>query len=195
MTLIIRQMLQEVAKTETCDIILSPFSAQTILSLVLQGAVGQTAIDIAEGLKYTQPPAVVAESYQTLLAPLQNNTMLKTANKIYIQQNYTAKPEFQLIASRDYYSIVESVNFEQNQATANKINSWVESQTDNLINNLISPSLLDGKTRMVLVNAIYFKGTWEKPFTTRLTKKSTFYGKTNASIDIMTTTVRKCLPC
>lgn len=181
------------AKTETCDIILSPFSAQTILSLLLQGAVGQTAIDMAEGLKFTQPPAVVAQSYQTLLAPLQDNPMLKTANKIYIQQNFTTKSEFQLIASRDYYSVVESVNFAQNQAAANTINSWVESQTNNLIKNLISPSLLDGNTRMVLVNAIYFKGIWATPFNTRLTKKSTFYSETNAPIDTMTITVSKLL--
>lgn len=193
--MIIRPTFQEVAQTETCDIILSPFSAQTILALLLQGAVGQTAIDIAEGLKFTQPPAVVAQSYQTLLAPLQDNPVLKTANKIYIQQNYTIKAEFQLKASRDFYSSVESVNFAQSQVAANTINSWVEAQTKNLIKNLISPSLLDGNTRMVLVNAIYFKGTWANPFDKRLTKNSTFYGKTNAPIDTMTITVRTFILC
>lgn len=183
------------AKTEKCDIILSPFSAQTILSLLLQGAVGQTAIDMEKGLQFTQPPAVVAHSYQVLLAPLQDNPMLKTANKIYIQQNYTTKPEFELIASRDYYSAVESVNFAQNQAAAEKINCWVESKTNNLIKDLISPSMLDANTRMVLVNAIYFNGTWAKSFNTRLTRKSIFYSKTKACIDTMSITVGKFPLC
>jgi serine protease inhibitor len=58
-----------------------------------------------------------------------------------------------------------------------EINKWVESQTANRITDIIPPGLLDSLTRMVLVNAIYFKGDWKHKFSESSTNKQTFYVK------------------
>jgi len=55
-----------------------------------------------------------------------------------------------------------------------KINEWVLSQTNNLIKDLLPPNSIDSTTRMVLVNAIYFKGAWKYSFDSQNTIKAPF---------------------
>lgn len=106
------------------------------------------------------------------------------ANKIYIQENYAVNKDFQAIATNSFYSEAENVNFSDNAVSAKKINDWVESKTNNKIKDLIDKSLLDSLTRMVLVNAIYFKGLWEHPFKVENTKNLPFYLNETDSVEV-----------
>ncbi len=66
------------------------------------------------------------------------------------------------------------LDFEQPAAASQEINRWVEKQTADKIKDLIKPSDLDRDTRLVLTNAIYFKGDWTKPFHDRNTREEDF---------------------
>lgn len=66
------------------------------------------------------------------------------------------------------------MNFGDPTVAASTINSWISSSTDNLINNLISADSINPETYMILVNAIYFKGTWETKFNAADTKQKQF---------------------
>ena len=70
------------------------------------------------------------------------------------------------------------MDFGQPQTASHEINAWVEKQTNGKIKNLISPQSLNSLTRLVLVNAIYFKGTWVRPFKNIVTQEQTFGGRT-----------------
>ena len=145
--------------------------------MVYTGARGDTAAEMALGLKYenSEPNAVaskvggVAKSYNVEGSPV------SIANNVYLMTGYEVKPQFRETATKSFDSDIEAVDFSQSSEAAKKINDWVEQKTHNKIKDLIDPSLLDSLTRMVLVNAIYFKGKWAHEFDKQHTSKADFW--------------------
>lgn len=89
--------------------------------------------------------------------------------------NFSVKKSFNDVASKSFASESQSLDFGQNVQSAKTINTWVEDNTNNKIKDLIAPDNLSGDTRMVLVNAIYFKGFWTYQFDPKKTFKAPFY--------------------
>lgn len=167
------------------NIILSPLSIQTAISLALMGAKGKTADEMKSVLRFGDlQHEHIASNFKSLMESLNKGPSVKLANKIYIQENYTIKAKFNAIATGSFYSEAENLNFANNDASAKTINNWVESKTNNKIKDLIDPSILDGLTRMVLVNAIYFKGVWEHQFDVANTKNLPFYLNETDSVEV-----------
>lgn len=167
------------------NIILSPLSIQTAISLALMGAKGKTADEMKSVLRFGEiPHEQIATNFKGLMESLNKGPSVKLANKIYIQENYAVNKEFNAIATESFYSETENVNFNDNAVSAKKINDWVESKTNNKIKDLIDKSLLDNLTRMVLVNAIYFKGLWQHPFQVENTKNLPFYLNETDSVEV-----------
>lgn len=150
------------------------------------GAKGQTATEMYAGLDLTgSSPSSLSTGFHSLLAPFQSNSsVLKVANKIYIQQGNQIKPTFKALATKDFYSSAQTLNFNNAGAAANTINKWVASETDDLIQNLVSPDALSADTEVVLVNAIYFNGKWDSPFESYQTYQQQFYPSHSSSINI-----------
>lgn len=150
------------------------------------GAGGNTAEEMRNGLKLQNSGTKkqIADAIQNILDPLQNNTMLKVANKVYTMEGYTVKPTFDEIARKNFHSESETLDFAKATDSARSINSWVEEKTNNKIKDLIKPDALGSDTRMVLVNAIYFKGFWENQFIKRRTKKDKFYISETDTVDV-----------
>lgn len=184
--------LYQVLSRKEGNLIFSPISAHTVLSLAYQGAAGNTAQSFATTLKL-QDANVAATGYSNVMQSLNNvqNVTLHIANKIYAKDGYKLKPGFNDIAKSSFYSEVEQVNFADNTNAAKAINSWVEQKTKNKIKDLISPDALDALTRLVLVNAVYFKGNWADKFDPAKTKKEPFYLNDNDKIDVDTMHITK----
>jgi serpin B len=90
---------------------------------------------------------------------------LRVANALWGQQDFEFLPSFARLVEDQYGGHLERVNFVQAAEKARRtINAWVEEQTNGKIKDLIGPGLLDNMTRLVLTNAIYFKGTWANQF-------------------------------
>lgn len=97
-------------------------------------------------------------------------------------KNYSVKKSFNDIASKSFASQAQTLDFSQSGQSAATINGWVEENTNNKIKDLISEDSLDGDTRMVLVNAIYFKGFWANQFNSDDTFKAPFYTNDRDSV-------------
>ena len=90
---------------------------------------------------------------------------LRVANALWGQQDFEFLPSFAKLVEDQYAGHLERVNFVQAAGKARRtINAWVERQTNGKIKDLIGPGLLDSMTRLVLTNAVYFKGTWASQF-------------------------------
>lgn len=90
---------------------------------------------------------------------------LNLANRLYGEQSYEFVKLFLEETKKFYNAELESVDFERNAEDARvNINSWVEGQTQGKIKDLLVQGVLDNMTRLVLVNAIYFKGKWAEQF-------------------------------
>lgn len=154
------------------------------VSLALMGARGNTEAEMLRGLKLSGTKGVISEQIHQLIEPLENSTSLKVANKVYVMENYRIKPEFSAIATKKFNSEAQTLNFARAAESAAVINKWVEDKTNDKIKDLIKPDALDSDTRMVLVNAIYFKGFWKHQFKKALTAKAPFYTSETDSVQV-----------
>jgi len=165
------------------NVFFSPYSISTALAMTWAGAHGNTAAEMAKTLHWNGLPSdsVTPEFHalQQSLATAQKiaGANLSVANSLWPEQNPEApfRPEYLAQIQANFGSAIFPVDFKtQAPAAAAKINQWVEDNTNQKIKNLIHAEDLDTKTRLVLVNAIYFKGSWASPFTPRLTKPDQF---------------------
>lgn len=163
--------------------IVSPISVSIALSMAFAGAKGETATEMSrmlakEDLSETDSNKLHAY-FGTLLQTLKNHAnkeyTLEMADRVYVKSSFNILDSYIAIIDQHYCGQFESVNFEQNQATAKEINNFVAHATHDKIHDLISPRMLTADTRMVLINAIYFKGNWMEQFKPERTSKDTFF--------------------
>jgi serpin B len=177
-------LFHQISAPSTKNIFFSPYSISTALAMTWAGARGNTAAEIAKAFHFND----VADGHitadfkalQSLLAATKTDTgiQLSVANSLWPEQNpeYPLLPNYLKLVQTDFASEITSVDFKNHHdAAATQINQWVEDKTNNKIKNLIHPDDLDSLTRLVLVNAIYFKGDWASPFEKRFTRPTPFY--------------------
>ncbi|XP_030253637.1 leukocyte elastase inhibitor-like isoform X1 [Sparus aurata] len=100
---------------------------------------------------------------------------LSVANRLYGEQSYQFVEHFLGGTRKHYNAELESVDFVKSfEAARLNINSWVEDKTQGKIKDLLAQGVLDSMTRLVLVNAIYFKGNWNKKFKEDVTRDAQF---------------------
>uniref|UniRef100_A0A3P9KCC3 Serpin B6 n=1 Tax=Oryzias latipes TaxID=8090 RepID=A0A3P9KCC3_ORYLA len=162
----------------TTNIFFSPFSISSALAMVMLGARGDTATQMAECLKTQDCQEEVHTLFQHLLEELNKpraGFLLSVANRLYGEQSFLFLQDFLKQTSSCYKAELESVDFRNKYEEARiKINSWVEKQTQGKIKDVLSEAALKAATNLVLVNAIYFKGTWNRPFMNSETRDSRF---------------------
>lgn len=153
------------------NIIFSPFSVQTALSMLACGAQGNTATEMQNALRLGNlTTKSIASNFDTLLTPFQSNSILHIANAIYVMKGYDIRPSYQTIVEQKFYSQICSINFANSQKAANTINEFVEQETHDKIKNLVSAQDFNQRSRLALINAIYFNGTWQHKFTPAASK-------------------------
>ena len=117
------------------------------------------------------------------------DVQLDLANKLWIHKEYKIKETFENILKRYFQITVDKVDFQSNAEQIRlQINEWVAQKTQQKIQNLLNKGSLNKLTRLVLVNAIYFKGDWQLPFEGTSTRKQMFHknNKENKLVDMMT---------
>jgi serpin B len=107
---------------------------------------------------------------------------LSIANSLWPQKGYAFLPDYLDLCKKNYGTTITPLDYAKATEPARKtINTWVEDKTNKKITNLIGPGVLNESTRLVLVNAIYFKGDWSSQFKAEATQKQPFHlsaGKT-----------------
>ncbi|MEE9229510.1 MAG: serpin family protein, partial [Acidobacteriota bacterium] len=151
------------------NLFFSPFSIRTALGMTLVGAKGDTSAQMREALRIPTsaetPHVDFAEIIRRLNATGDGKSEMAVANSLWGQDGAPLRPEFLDIIARHYGGEMNLVDFHRAAEAARvKINLWVEDKTRRKIRDLISPDGIDADTRLVLVNAVYFKGKWVLQF-------------------------------
>jgi len=152
------------------NLFFSPFSISSALSMTAAGARGQTAQEMA---KVLQLPPRPGKAWRKLLHGLASPE-LKVANRLWISPKFTISKTFVREAQRDYLAGMQKVDFRQGEAARALINGWVERATGGKIKELLPSGILDQRTRLVLTNALYFKGKWSSDFDAADTREAPF---------------------
>lgn len=109
---------------------------------------------------------------------------LTIANAIWAQEGFPWRKEFANLLAKNYGGGLIEVDFAKSEVARTRINAWVEEVTHKTIKNLIGPGVINGLTRMVLANAIYFKGNWQFQFDKAATKDAPFTRPDNSKVDM-----------
>ncbi|EDW48403.1 serine protease inhibitor 42Dd [Drosophila sechellia] len=158
------------------NVVFSPFSIQTCIALAFAGSQGETADEIAKALHFVSNfPPEVAQTFQFVLEKYRNSNLLRVANKLYVQEGKQLKPAYQSAIKEQYHSEAESINFALSDAAAQAINAWVNAKTQGKITELVSADSLSDNTRLVLLNALHFKGSWAHKFSEERTEEDIFW--------------------
>jgi serpin B len=177
--------LYQVLGKQDGNLILSPYSISLALAMTFAGANAQTATQMASTLYFTLPPDQLHASFNQLdqniqpqgnsASPDQQPLQLNIANGVWAQQGHPFQQTFLDLISRNYGAGIHLADFiTKAEAARNEINDWVNGQTKGKIQNLIPQGALDIYTRMVLVNAIYFKADWQDQFDPNSTQPADF---------------------
>jgi len=153
------------------NVVSSPFSIHSALSMALAGARGDTAKEIAAVLQQAYPNAEYHQQFAALLARLkeganpEQGTQLTNAAGLWVDQNLPLEAEFQQTIQTHYGAPLTPLDFLTNAEGARQvINAWTEEQTNGKIRDLFAEGSLNDRTRLVLTTAIYFMGKWQTPF-------------------------------
>ncbi|CAB3385440.1 Hypothetical predicted protein [Cloeon dipterum] len=180
-----RQFYRVVAEAEPGNIVSSPLSCLIALAMAHAGAKGDSIPIIAEGLRLPENMTHALEGLSEVVTQFRRaeKVELSLANKIYVKQDFPILEEFSMALAKYFQVKAENVVF-TDPSTADKINKWVSEQTKNKIKNLVDSNFFDDQTRLVLVNATYFKGSWLKPFKTHKTRDRPFFTDENSSVPV-----------
>uniref|UniRef100_A0AC35TS27 SERPIN domain-containing protein n=1 Tax=Rhabditophanes sp. KR3021 TaxID=114890 RepID=A0AC35TS27_9BILA len=160
--------------------VISPTSLVIALSMVYAGAKEKTLEEMHKLLADKESCQGLHETLNGFLEEMIQNgnpaVQLLAANRVYIKEGFSLLQEFKDTITKYYYGEFKEINFNENVKAADEINTFVEDNTNRLIRNLIKADMLTSDTRLVLINALYFKGTWQKVFKQENTFEATFYG-------------------
>ncbi|XP_034940184.1 ovalbumin-related protein X-like [Chelonus insularis] len=158
------------------NIISSPISIHLLLSFLSHGAKGKTADELIDNL-YIEDFDQLSTEYKNFISTLNNieKVELHIANSAYLHDNVQLLPKISALGIDFYNFAVSKINLQDNVKVADQINKWIMEKTKNKINDIINSDDITADTRMILVNAIYFKGLWKFPFSRKDTTNEPFY--------------------
>ena len=134
---------------------------------------------MAAALHYTLDANTLASDFGGLIANLnsagQDHFKLSVADALWGQQDFSFLAPFLNLVQADYGGGLHQVDFKSATETAREtINAWVAQATNNKIQDLLPAGSIDSLTRLVLTNAVYFKGQWATQFDASLTQNAAF---------------------
>ena len=179
---------------EDGNLIYSPYSIYQAFMMVYAGADVETKAEIAQVLDIedddldvhnlmnalnkllTTPPQYMDETAQPL--------KFDVANALWIQQDIEIGQSFLDTLSANYNAGLKLVDFTNSEDARQAINLWVAAQTNDKIKDLIPQGVLNELTRLVITNAIYFKGAWQNPFNLERTGSEPFFSLDGSEISV-----------
>lgn len=165
------------------NLFFSPYSISTAMAMAYAGAKGNTAKEMETALYYIQPQDAQHNAYNDLRLQLnavgeRKKAELSVANALFGAKRHEKLllPAYLDILRNKYGSDLFSLDFGDAQGTADFINHWVEDKTNSRIKDLVSKDHIESSNDgLVLVNAIYFLGLWQKQFDPKFTRSAPFY--------------------
>ncbi|KAL7888638.1 hypothetical protein AOLI_G00036120 [Acnodon oligacanthus] len=166
------------------NIVFCPLSISMALSMLALGAKGETHSQIFSTLGYsTLTSDQVNEGYEHLLHMLGHNQdalLLEAGSAVAIREGFKPVDKFLKDAQHYYQGEAFSVDFSKHEVAVQEINKCIAKMTKDMITDMVKE--LDQDTVMMLINFIYFRGKWKKPFDIKYTEKADFHVDKNTTV-------------
>lgn len=168
----------------------SPSSILVALAMTFLGARGNTARQMITSFHLDEmPEESIKQEFQSFLQSLNktnaNGNHIAMANRLFAQMGFEIVQKFQDETSQFFNAQLAMVDYMKNAEGARaEVNEWVEKQTNGKITNLIPDGMFTPLTRLTLVNAVYFKGSWMNRFDPNATQTGKFHVTPSKEIDV-----------
>ena len=163
------------------NVIFSPFSISTALSMALAGARGRTAEEMVAALHV---PVNAALLDQLTRAGNGKGDELLLGQALWVDRAYPLLTGFVKAIQGEFHAPPTALNFSGDPDSARvAINRWTAKKTKDKIQELFPPGSLDRSTRLVLSSAIYFDGKWQSKFDPKLTSNAPFHSQGGATVE------------
>ena len=171
-----------ITKTEG-NVILSALSVESVLAIVFLGAKGNTAIEIKKTLSLPSNENLI-QGFKKVSESLKSDDSVTTqiANHVYVKKGSKLLDSFKKDSEGIEKGIIQDIDFSNAAEASKTINGQVEKDTRGKIKDLFSSDSFDSNTKLVLVNALYFKGKWNTEFDTKATEKGDFYVSSSKTV-------------
>jgi serpin B len=150
------------------NLVISPASLTTALTMTWGGAAGETAAQMGKVLHQEGTADETMATSGQLARVLQDparQIVFRIANQLFVERSYPLVPAYLARMRTDFGAAAEPVDFKgAPERSRSRINHWVEERTAHRIQDLVPPGGVTAETRLALVNAIYFLGDWAVPF-------------------------------
>lgn len=175
-------LYSQLEKSENGNVFYSPYSISAALAMTYEGAKGKTADEMKSVFHFPEYD-LLRPNFAAMYNGLNkgNNAYeLRTGNALWVQNDFQMLDDFKERAEKYYGGKASNLDFVNEEEKSRKtINSFIEQQTNGKIKDLIGAGMLNSMTRLVLTNAIYFKGTWEWEFDKSATHITDFKASEN----------------
>ena len=166
-------------KEEGENIFFSPYSIFAVMAMMYEGARHETANEIQSVFHFPKDQSIRRSSFTVAHSYLNRKGApyeLNAANALWVERSFPLQNAFKTTVTEFYKGEVFNADFRRAaEKERKKINQWVENKTRDKITNLFPENSLPSSTRLVLTNAIYFKGKWEELFEESETEDEDFW--------------------
>lgn len=172
------------------NVVFSPYSIFSCLSMVYVGAKGDTAEEIKTALHLFLSQNGIGKTSSLLakaLFPLTQDPSdyeLHMANGMWFDKDTFILSDFRHLIADEFGANLQSLDFSQPNDALEKINDWTANQTQGKITNFLKLQDIDSSTRVLLTNALYFKGSWNSAFDPKKTALAPFFNTPDTSIQV-----------
>jgi len=182
------ELFTKVAEEENKNLMLSPLSASTALTMLLNGCGGDTYTQLQGTLNYPSGMTIsdINQAYKSLVEQLLEadpKVNLSLANAIFYRNGFSVKAPFLNVMDNDYKAEIKGLDFSAPSALTT-INKWAGDNTNGKIPKVLDEIDIDAV--MFIMNALYFNGDWSYQFDKSLTQELPFYPDGGNSIDVTT---------
>ncbi|CAH8341242.1 unnamed protein product [Eruca vesicaria subsp. sativa] len=174
------------------NLVFSPMSINVLLSIIAAGSSAATREQI---LSFLMSPST--EHLNTVLTEIvsvaladgseRSDLCLSAANGVWVDQSISLKPSFKELLENSYKATCSQVDFFNKPGEViDEVNTWAEDHTNGLIKNILSKNLIEGirQSKLILANAVYFKGAWSEKFEPEFTKDNDFHLLDGTSVKV-----------
>ncbi len=171
----------QLSKENSGNLFFSPYSLSTALAMTYAGAAGETAKQMSQVLHFPKNQAELHPAFFHLQEQVnkvnqKGEIEVHIANALWGHKRRVLQADFQESLMNYYRAILNQVDFKtETEKVRKKINRWVAIITHHKIKELVKVGILNENTRLVLVNAIYFKANWASQFKRDDTKEAPFW--------------------
>ncbi len=182
--------LYDQLKDEPGNLFFSPYSISTAMGMIWAGARGETETEIAQVFHFPYGQDALHQTFGELQRSLDTGIgydlyRLDIANQLWGQTGYPWNAPFLEITRVDYGAELAQRDIASDpEATRLAVNAWVNEKTEGKIPEVLQPGIIDDLVRLVLANAIYFKGTWVTRFDASKTRTEPFWLSSTQSVDV-----------